>query len=105
LNIIEIQKMSMFIKRIKKIFKAFDLFGSNVSLRYKEESSHKTTAGGIVSIFIMVILFLTFTKMVIETLTLNNYTLKTSIEKNQTPVQSFVSLNPDSQESQMMFGV
>lgn len=82
------------VKTLKKFVKSFDLFSSTVLLKFQEESEHKTTAGGLFSIVIIIIIFLTFTNMVIQTLSLNNFTFKSNTTKNRIPVQKNVSLNP-----------
>lgn len=53
---------------LANLFKGFDLFSTNVSLRYEDESAYETATGGICSIALVVVFIIVFMGTLTNTL-------------------------------------
>ena len=69
----------MILKNLARMIEKVDFFNSSQLLRYKKENDYRTFTGGCISLGIIVVIFLGFANMIIDTLALKsvNYQLKT----------------------------
>ncbi len=60
--------MALIWKKLKKLLSASDYFNSANMLRFEKEDEYKTITGGIVSLAIIVVITVAFTKEILITL-------------------------------------
>ncbi len=60
--------MTVIWKKMKKLLSASDYFNSRNMLRFEKEDEYKTITGGIISLAIIVVIVVAFTKEILITL-------------------------------------
>ena len=60
--------MALIWKKLKKLLSATDYFNSASMLRFEKEDEYKTITGGIISLAIIVVITVAFTKEILITL-------------------------------------